>query len=50
MYDDYKKGRYTWPMISKLLAWSIPLPMLYILFYDFFLKPHIEFESNVCLE
>ena len=47
MYDDYKKGRYTWPMNSKMLAWSIPIPMLYLLVYDIFLKPHIEFESYV---
>jgi len=45
VYDDYKKGNRKWPIISRVLAYSIPIPMIYLLFWDMVLKPHISFES-----
>ena len=45
VYDDYKKGNRKWPIISRVLAYSFPIPMIYLLFWDMVLKPHISFES-----
>ena len=45
MYDDYKKGNRKWPIISRELAYSIPIPMIYLMIWDMVLNPHISFES-----
>ena len=38
-------GSRAWEILSRILVYSIPIPMLYLLFWDMVLKPHIAFDS-----
>ena len=45
VYSGHVTGEKKWKWISNVIVYSIPLPMIYLLFWDVALKPHIAFNS-----
>ena len=45
MHEGQASSDKKWRWITNVIVYSIPIPMIYLLFWDIALKPHIKFNS-----
>lgn len=45
MHEGQASNDKKWRWITNVIVYSIPIPMIYLLFWDIALKPHIVFNS-----